>query len=74
MNLKDLKLKDKAKISKIDGDIIFKRKMLDMGLTKGALIEVINIAPLGDPIDIKIRGYQLSIRKLDAKRIEVVEV
>ena len=54
------------------GDIIFNKKILDMGLTKGTIIEVVNIAPLGDPIDVKVRGYQLSLRKIDAGRIEVM--
>lgn len=72
MKLKDLKKNQKAKIASIEGDMIFKKKILDMGLTKGTLIEVVNIAPLGDPIDLKVRGYQLSIRKIDADRIEVI--
>ena len=72
MKLKDLKKNQKAKIAKIEGDMIFKKKILDMGLTKGTLIEVVNIAPLGDPINLKVRGYQLSIRKIDADRIVVI--
>lgn len=71
MKLKDLKREDKAKIISIEGDLVFKKKILDMGLTKGTVIEVIKTAPLGDPVDIKVRGYQLSIRKKDGERIEV---
>ena len=71
MKLKDLKKNKKGKILRIEGDLIFKKKILDMGLTKGTMIEVVNIAPLGDPIDVKVRGYQLSLRKIDAERIEV---
>ena len=71
MKLKDLKREDKAKIISIEGDLVFKKKILDMGLTKGTVIQVIKTAPLGDPVDIKVRGYQLSIRKRDGERIEV---
>ncbi len=71
MKLKDLKREDKAKIVSIEGDLVFKKKILDMGLTKGTVIQVIKTAPLGDPVDIKVRGYQLSIRKRDGERIEV---
>lgn len=72
MKLKDLKKNQKAKISSIEGDMVFKKKILDVGLTRGTLIEVINVAPLGDPIEIKFRGYHLSIRKVDADKIEVI--
>ena len=71
MKLKDLKREDKAKIVSIEGDLVFKKKILDMGLTKGTVIQVIKTAPLGDPVDIKVRGYQLSIWKRDGERIEV---
>ena len=71
MKLKDLKREDKAKIVSIEGDLVFKKKIVDMGLTKGTVIQVIQTAPLGDPVDIKVRGYQLSIRKRDGERIEV---
>ena len=71
MKLKDLKREDKAKIVSIEGDLVFKKKILDMGLTKGTVIQVIKTAPLGDPVDIKVRGYQLSITKRDGERIEV---
>ena len=59
-------------IKKIHGEGVVKRRLMDMGLTKGAQLSVRKVAPLGDPIEITIRGYELSIRKSDAACIELV--
>lgn len=71
--LSELKPKDKAKIKKISSDLPLKQKLLDMGIIPGSVFEVIKLAPLGDPIDIKIKGYHLSLRKQEAACIIVEE-
>ncbi len=71
LRLKDLKPGNKSKVIKINGQGDVKKRLLDMGITPGSLIELERIAPLGDPIDIKVRGYHLSIRKDEAEMIEV---
>ena len=60
-----------AKVKKLDGEGAIKRRIMDMGLTKGTEVFVRKVAPLGDPIEIKVRGYELSLRKADAELIEV---
>lgn len=62
---------DKAAILKIEGAGNIRRRLLDMGATAGTLVEVERVAPLGDPIEVKIKGYHLSLRKEEAKRIQV---
>ncbi len=69
--LKDLKIKETAKVVKLHGEGAIKRRIMDMGITKGAEIFVRKVAPLGDPIEITVRGYELSLRKVDAQMIEV---
>lgn len=70
--LDQLKLGSKAKVIKIDSDVKeIKRRLLDMGITPGVIVTIKQIAPLGDPIDIHIRDYDLCIRKSDLKHIEV---
>jgi Fe2+ transport system protein FeoA len=69
--LSDLKPHDKGKINKIAGEGNLRRKFLDMGITPGSCFEVVKLAPLGDPIDIKIRGYHSSLRKEEARQIQV---
>lgn len=69
--LKDVKVKDTVKVVKIHGAGAIKRRIMDMGITKGTEIYVRKIAPLGDPFEITVRGYELSIRKMDAEMIEV---
>ena len=69
--LNDLKPGSRGKIKKVYGQGNLKRKLLDMGILPGAAIEVIKLAPLGDPVDIKIKGYHLSLRKEEAKQISV---
>jgi ferrous iron transport protein A len=69
MNLRELKVGQKAKVQEINVAGVAKKRMMDMGLTKGTEVEVIGIAPLGDPIEISLRGYKLSIRKNEAENI-----
>lgn len=60
-----------VKVSKIHGNSLVKRRIMDMGITKNTDVKVVKFAPLGDPIELQVRGYKLSIRKDDAKNIEV---
>ena len=69
--LKDIKVNETCKIVKINGQGPVKRRIMDMGLTKGTEVFVRKVAPLGDPIELKVRGYELSIRKADADLIDV---
>ena len=70
-NLKEVPVGGKAKVVKIHGEGAVKRRIMDMGITKGVEIFVRKVAPLGDPIEITVRGYELSLRKADAENIEV---
>ena len=69
--LKDLAIGDTAKVVRLHGTGAVKRRIMDMGLTKGVEVKIRKLAPLGDPIEITVRGYELSIRKADAETIEV---
>ena len=69
--LKQIKIGGNAKVVKIHGEGALKRRIMDMGLTKGVEVKVRKVAPLGDPIEITVRGYELSLRKEDAETIEV---
>lgn len=69
--LKDLKPGDKAVIVKVDGEGAVRRRLMDMGVTKGAEVLIRKVAPLGDPIEVNIRGYELSFRKSEAEKIHV---
>lgn len=69
--LRDIKIGSTAKVIKIHGEGALKRRIMDMGITKGVEIYVRKVAPLGDPLEIFVRGYELSIRKADAELIEV---
>ena len=69
--LKTGKVGDKVKVVKIHGEGAVKRRIMDMGITKGVEISIRKVAPLGDPIEITVRGYELSLRKADADMIEV---
>ena len=71
--LKDVKVGKSAKVVKVHGEGAIKRRIMDMGITKGTQIYVRKVAPLGDPIEVTVRGYELSIRKADADMIEVAE-
>ena len=69
--LKTVKVGETVKVIKLHGEGATKRRIMDMGLTKGAEVFVRKVAPLGDPIEVTVRGYELSIRKADAEMIEV---
>ena len=69
--LRDLRVGDTSIIVKLHGEGALKRRIMDMGLTKGTEIYVRKVAPLGDPMELTVRGYELSVRKGDAERIEV---
>ena len=71
MTLKDVKIGSTCTVKKIHGEGALKRRIMDMGITRGTQIFVRKVAPLGDPIEITVRGYELSIRKNDAGLIEV---
>jgi len=71
--LNELKCGQTGTITRIGGSNIIRRKMMDMGIVKGTLIQIERLAPLGDPIEIKIRGYHLSLRKEEAADIYVEE-
>ena len=70
-NLREVPVGGTAKVIKIHGEGAVKRRIMDMGVTKGVEIYVRKVAPLGDPIEITVRGYELSLRKADAESIEV---
>lgn len=69
--LKEVKVGDTVKVVKLHGEGAVKRRIMDMGLTKGVEVYVRKVAPLGDPIEVTVRGYELSLRKADAEMIEV---
>ncbi len=71
MTLKQVKVGKTVKVVKIQGTGPVKRRIMDMGITKGVEIFVRKVAPLGDPIEINVRGYELSLRKADAEMVEV---
>ena len=67
----DMKIGETAKVARLRGEGAVKRRIMDMGLTKGAQVTVRKVAPLGDPIELTVRGYELSIRKDEAAKVEV---
>lgn len=69
--LKDLKVGQSARVVKLQGEGALRRRIMDMGITKGVEVHVRKVAPLGDPVEINVRGYELSIRKADAELILV---
>lgn len=69
--LKDVKIGATSTVKKLHGDGAVKRRIMDMGITKGVPVYVRKVAPLGDPIEVTVRNYELSIRKADAEMIEV---
>lgn len=69
--LKEVGIGESVKIVKLYGEGAVKRRIMDMGLTKGTTVTVRKVAPLGDPVEITVRGYELSLRKADAELIEV---
>lgn len=71
MTLKDAKIGSTVKVLRLNGEGAVKRRIMDMGITKGVEIYVRKVAPLGDPIEVTVRNYELSLRKKDAEMIEV---
>ena len=69
--LRQAKIGDTVKVVKLHGEGAVKRRIMDMGITKGVQVHIRKVAPLGDPVEITVRGYELSIRQADADRIEV---
>ena len=69
--LKEARVGDTVQVVKLHGEGAVKRRIMDMGITKGVEVFVRKVAPLGDPVQIRIRGYELSLRKADAEMIEV---
>ncbi len=72
--LRESKVGDTVRVVKLHGEGAVKRRIMDMGLTKGVDVQIRKVAPLGDPIEVTVRGYELSIRKADAEMIEVESV
>ncbi|MBQ7539040.1 FeoA family protein [Treponema sp.] len=69
--LRDAKIGETVKVVRLTGEGAVKRRIMDMGVTKGVEIFVRKVAPLGDPVEVTVRGYELSLRKADAEMIEV---
>ena len=71
MTLGDAKVGTTVVVTKIEGDSAYKRRIMDMGITKGSELFIRKVAPLGDPVEITVRGYELTVRKADAQCVEV---
>lgn len=71
MTLGDAKVGSTVVVTKIEGDSAYKRRIMDMGITKGSELYIRKVAPLGDPVGITVRGYELSVRKNDAQCVQV---
>ena len=71
MSLGDAKVGSTVVVTKIEGDSAYKRRIMDMGITKGSELYIRKVAPLGDPVEITVRGYELSVRKDDAQCVQV---
>ena len=71
--LRSAKPGDTVKVVKINGEGALKRRIMDMGVTKGVEIYVRKVAPLGDPIEVTVRGYELSVRKADSDLLEIID-
>ena len=69
--LRDVKVGETVKVVKLHGEGAVKRRIMDMGITRGVEVYVRKLAPLGDPIEVTVRGYELSLRKADAEMIEI---
>jgi ferrous iron transport protein A len=69
--LKQVKVGETVKVVKLNGEGAVKRRIMDMGITKGVEIYVRKVAPLGDPVEVTVRGYELSLRKNDAEMVEI---
>lgn len=71
MTLGEAKVGSTVTVTKIEGDGAYKRRIMDMGITKGSEVYIRKVAPLGDPVEITVRGYELSVRKNDAQCVQV---
>ena len=71
MTLKEVSVGQTVKVAKLNGEGPVKRRIMDMGITKGVDVYVRKVAPLGDPVELTVRGYELSLRKQDAEMVEV---
>ena len=71
--LRDVSMGERATVKRLKGEGATKRRIMDMGITRGTEIKVRKLAPLGDPLELTVRGYELSLRKADAEMIEVEE-
>ena len=71
MTLRDVSVGQTVKVTRLNGDGPVKRRIMDMGITKGVEVYVRKVAPLGDPVEVTVRGFELSLRKADAEMIEV---
>ena len=69
--LREVKVGETVKVVKLHGEGAVKRRIMDMGITKGTEVHIRKVAPLGDPVEINVRGYELSLRKADAEMVEV---
>ena len=69
--LRDVKIGESVKVMALKGEGPVKRRIMDMGITKGVVINLRKVAPLGDPIEVHVRGYELTLRKSEAEKIEV---
>ena len=71
LTLKDAKIGERVKVVKLHGEGALKRRIMDMGITKGIDLRIRKVAPLGDPMELTVRGYELSLRRADAEMIEI---
>ena len=71
--LRDVRIGETVKVKKLTGEGAVKRRIMDMGITRGVEIYVRKVAPLGDPMEVTVRGYELSVRKADAEMIQIEE-
>ena len=69
--LKDARVGETVKVIKLHGEGAIKRRIMDMGITKSVVIYIRKVAPLGDPIEVNVRGYELTLRKADAEMVEI---
>ncbi len=69
--LRDAKVGDTVRVARLHGEGAVKRRIMDMGITRGAAVYVRKVAPLGDPIEVTVRGYELSVRKADCEMVEI---
>ncbi len=69
--LKDLKVGESARVVRLHGQGAIRRRIMDMGITKGTEVKLRKVAPLGDPLELTVRGYELSLRKADAQMVEI---